>query len=342
MAHRLRIPHRFCKLQKRVPEPFIATATLGRQQHQFRLSTTAIPQRQEATTPIKQKTEFGSLPLSWPHKGWDDKVVQEVVPSHRKPRTRSDRIAWRVIRICRWGMDILTGMPPEPKAGSKKRSVTASKPMNEAQWLVRFVFLETVAGIPGAVAGGLRHLHSIRRFKLDQGWIKTLLEESYNERMHLLTFYCMYNPGRLMRFMVFATQGIFYNTMFIGYLLSPSFCHRFVGYLEDEAVATYTKCLGEMDKGHLPQWTDPNFKIPDIAVKYWNMPQHRRTMRDLILYIRADEASHRGVNHTMGNLDQASDPNPFIEENSGVSHMHLAATKPAGLERDEVLEKYTR
>ncbi len=226
------------------------------------------------------------------------------------------------------------------------------------------MFLETVAGIPGAVAGGLRHLHSIRRFKLDQGWIKTLLEESYNERMHLLTFLEMYKPGRLMRFMVFATQGIFYNTMFIGYLLSPSFCHRLVGYLEDEAVGTYTKCLEEMDKGRLPQWTDPDFKIPDIAVKYWNMPEGKQTMRDLILYIRvcprpprswqpirervadiplqADEASHRGVNHTLGNLDQASDPNPFIEDHSSVSQMELAATKPAGLERAEVLEKYAR
>jgi len=158
--------------------------------------------------------------------------------------------------------------------------------------LVRFVFLETVAGIPGAVAGGLRHLHSIRRFKLDQGWIKTLLEESYNERMHLLTFLEMYKPGRLMRLMVFATQGIFYNTMFVGYLLSPSFCHRLVGYLEDEAVGTYTKCLEEMDKGRLPQWTDPDFKIPDIAVKYWRMPEGKQTMRDLILYIRVCSSRH--------------------------------------------------
>jgi hypothetical protein len=137
------------------------------------------------------------------------------------------------------------------------------------------------------VAGSLRHLHSIRRFKLDQGWIKTLLEESYNERMHLLTFLTMYKPGRLMRLMVFAAQGIFYNAMFVAYLVSPRFCHRLVGYLEDEAVATYTKCLAEMDRGRLPGWTDPGFRIPEIAIQYWNMPEGKRTMRDLILYIRA-------------------------------------------------------
>jgi hypothetical protein len=41
-------------------------------------------------------------------------------------------------------------------------------------------------------------------------------------------------------------------------------------------------------------------------------------------------------------LDQASDPNPFIEGHSDVNQMQLAAVKPAGLEREEVLEKYGR
>jgi hypothetical protein len=152
--------------------------------------------------------------------------------------------------------------------------------------MIRFIFLETLAGIPGIVAGTLRHLHSIRRFQPDQGWIKTLLEESYNERMHLLTFLDMYQPGWLMRFMVFAAQGVFYNTMFISYLISPGICHRFVGYLEEEAVHTYTRCIEEMDKGLLSEWTDPSFKIPEIAVKYWNIPEGKQNMRTLILYIR--------------------------------------------------------
>lgn len=134
--------------------------------------------------------------------------------------------------------------------------------------------------------------------------------------MHLLTFLEMYKPGRLMRLMVFATQGIFYNTMFVGYLLSPSFCHRLVGYLEDEAVGTYTKCLDEMDKGRLPQWTDPNFKIPDIAVKYWRMPEGKQTMRDLILYIRVCRRFHAvgnsNANFLLGrrSITQGREPHP--------------------------------
>ena len=44
------------------------------------------------------------------------------------------------------------------------------------------------------------------------------------------------------------------------------------------------------------------------------MPEEHRTMKDLILYIRADEAVHRGVNHTLSNLNQKEDPNIFCVE----------------------------
>jgi hypothetical protein len=44
-------------------------------------------------------------------------------------------------------------------------------------------------------------------------------------------------------------------------------------------------------------------------------PPHRRpdaaTMRDLILAVRADEANHRDVNHTLADLSP-NDSNPFL------------------------------
>jgi hypothetical protein len=141
------------------------------------------------------------------------------------------------------------------------------------------------------VAGMLRHLGSLRRLKRDNGWIETLLEESYNERMHLLTFMKMCEPGWFMKTMIIGAQGVFFNGMFLTYLVSPKICHRFVGYLEEEAVHTYTRCIQEIEKGDLPKWSDPKFNIPDIAVSYWRMPEGKRTMRDLILYIRADGMS---------------------------------------------------
>ena len=203
----------------------------------------------------------------------------------------------------------------------------------------RFIFLESVAGVPGMVAGMLRHLHSMRRMKRDNGWIETLLEESYNERMHLLTFLKMGEPGWFMRVAVLGAQGVFFNSFFIAYLLSPRTCHRFVGYLEEEAVITYTRAIEDMDAGKLPMFE--RMQAPDIAVKYWNMPAGHRSMRDLLLYIRADESKHREVNHTLGNLDQKNDPNPYVSMYKDESRPHptkdIRLQKPEGWDRDEVI-----
>jgi hypothetical protein len=205
--------------------------------------------------------------------------------------------------------------------------------------LIRFIFLETIAGVPGSVAGMIRHLHSLRRMKRDNGWIETLWEESYNERMHLLTFMKMCEPGWFMKFMILGAQGVFFNAVFATYLISPRVMHRFVGYLEEEAVHTYTRCIREIDEGLLPKWSNPEFNIPDLAVSYWHMPEGKRTMKDLILYIRADEAAHRGVNHTLSNLNQKEDPNPFVSQykTDSTKQKPIAYLKPEGYERSEVI-----
>lgn len=80
-----------------------------------------------------------------------------------------------MVRLLRWGTDIATGYKHDKEViqGNKdpKASNAQSKyHMNERKWLVRFVFLESVAGVPGMVAGMLRHLHSLRRMKRDNGW----------------------------------------------------------------------------------------------------------------------------------------------------------------------------
>lgn len=129
--------------------------------------------------------------------------------------------------------------------------------------------------------------------------------------------------------------------MFISYLLSPRTCHRFVGYLEEEAVYTYSRIIKEIDAGNLPKWSSPKFQIPDIAVKYWDMPEGHRTMRDLMLYVRADEAKHREVNHTLGNLEQDKDPNPFISKYKDESQPHpgkgIENHRATGWERKDVI-----
>lgn len=43
--------------------------------------------------------------------------------------------------------------------------------------------------------------------------------------------------------MSFYISGAFVTMFSVAYLISPRFCHRFVGYLEEEAVVTYSKCV---------------------------------------------------------------------------------------------------
>lgn len=82
-----------------------------------------------------------------------------------------------------------------------------------------------------------------------------------------------------------------------------------MGYLEEEAVITYSKAIADLENGHLPAWD--SLQAPEMAIKYWQMPEGQRCMRSLLLYVRADEAKHRDVNHALGNLDQNADRNPF-------------------------------
>ncbi len=122
MAHRIRVPSKLPRLQEPDVRSLFALPShqtrairpaIGAQQRPVRLSSsTAISQRQEIA-PAKPTPGLGSLPLTWPHKGWDDKVVLEVVPSHREPRTLSDQIAWRVIRLCRY-VEACTSCSPAP------------------------------------------------------------------------------------------------------------------------------------------------------------------------------------------------------------------------------------
>lgn len=143
--------------------------------------------------PAKETENIRTTPPAWPHHGSTEAAMLAVQPGHRPPVTLGDRFAWRLMRLCRWGMDTVNGLSKDQKTDKKRptTAVVAEKPLTEAQWLCRFIFLESIAGVPGMIAGMLRHLHSIRRLKRDNGWIETLLEESYNERMHLLVCHPM-------------------------------------------------------------------------------------------------------------------------------------------------------
>lgn len=155
----------------------------------------------------------------------------------------------------------------------------------------RAIVLETVAAVPGMVGAMITHLKCLRWMRDDEGWIRTLMEEAENERMHLMTFIEIAKPTWFERMMILGVQGVFLVGFSILYLLSPRTAHRVVGYFEEEAVTSYTLYLQEIDEGR-----SPNVPAPAIAKHYWKMADDAR-LRDVVLLVRADEAHHRDVNH---------------------------------------------
>lgn len=165
----------------------------------------------------------------------------------------------------------------------------------------RAIVLETVAAVPGMVGATITHLKCLRRMCDDKGWIRTLMEEAENERMHLMTFIEVAKPTLFERFIVLAVQWVFYVGFFALYLISSKTAHRVVGYFEEEAVISYTNYLAELDEGG-----SPNLPAPEIAKRYWKLPANA-TLRDVVLVVRADEAHHRDVNHAFA-ADLAGKP----------------------------------
>ena len=160
----------------------------------------------------------------------------------------------------------------------------------------RAVVLETVAAVPGMVAGMLIHLKSLRTMKADRGWIKILLEEAENERMHLMTFIEVAKPTLFERLIIILAQFIFIFIYSIIYLFSQRTAHRIVGYFEEEAVISYTEYLKELESGVIE-----DHPAPKIAIDYWNLPL-RATLKDVVKVVRDDEAGHRDVNHSFANI----------------------------------------
>ena len=160
----------------------------------------------------------------------------------------------------------------------------------------RAIVLETVAAVPGMVGATLTHLSCLRRMVDDDGWIRTLMEEAENERMHLMTFIQVAKPTFFERLIIQLAQAVFYIGFFLLYLASARTAHRVVGYFEEEAVISYTMYLKEIDEGR-----SENVPAPPIAMHYWKL-EPGATLRDVVLLVQADEAHHRDVNHGFANV----------------------------------------
>eukprot|EP00536_Pseudo-nitzschia_multiseries_P004580 jgi/Psemu1/253737/estExt_Genewise1Plus.C_770008 len=226
----------------------------------------------------------------------------DIELTHREPQTASDRAALWAVKLVRGVFDTATGWSNNNGNGNGNGNGTT--PIHtQNQVLNRVIFLETVAAVPGMVAAVARHFRSLRRMERDWGLLHLFLEEANNERMHLLSFVRLKDPGTAFRGAVVVSQFGFATAFFLAYVVAPKFCHRFVGYIEEEACHTYTNILKAVEKAppgsELEAWKTQ--RAPAIARAYWKLGD-TGTVLDLLYAVRADEAEHRDVHHACGNL----------------------------------------
>ncbi|CEM16742.1 unnamed protein product [Vitrella brassicaformis CCMP3155] len=228
------------------------------------------------------------------HPIWSDADVENVTLAHHPPEGFSEHLAsWTALSL-RALYNTTTGYS----------FVT----LKSSGWLRRMLVLESISAVPGIIGAMSRHLQCLRKFESDQGWIHTLLEESENERMHLMFVLDLKHPSVLTRINILAAQFVSIVGYGVSYLISPRYSHRLAGYLNEEAVQTYTTLLNELDSGKLPELA--SMSVPPAARDYWCLAENA-TIKDVILAMRADESYHRAVNHTFARM-KPGDENPFL------------------------------
>ena len=156
----------------------------------------------------------------------------------------------------------------------------------------RAVVLETIAGVPGMVAGMWMHFKSLRSMKAGYGkHIREMLAEAENERMHLMFFIEIAKPNIFERSLVLFSQFLFGAFYFFMYVFFTKTAHRMIGFFEDEAVKSYTEYLKMIEDGEIE-----NVKAPQIAIEYYDLKSDARLI-DLVKCVKADEEHHSEVNH---------------------------------------------
>lgn len=235
-----------------------------------------------------------NLPLSWTvysteflfyhsHGNYSEEDLN-IKLTHTPPEKFRDRLAYNSVKAVRYIFDWATGWHNDK--------------ITPTNILHRVIYLETIAAVPGMVAAIVRHFKSLRTMQRDGGMMQMFLDEANNERMHLLTFVRMKDPSRLFRLAVIGGQFGFGSLFLLAYIISPRFCHRFVGYVEEEACSTYTKIIKSIEQApegsDLGKWRTE--RAPGIARAYWKLGENG-TILDLMYAVRADEAEHRDVNH---------------------------------------------
>ncbi len=188
---------------------------------------------------------------------------------HYTPKDLRDKVAKRIVHL----------------------SAEAATLLFQTRYGHRAVVLETIASVPGMVGGLFQHLKSLRFIRDDNGWIKALLDEAENERVHLLVYSEIAKPNILDRTLIIIVQFFFCIIYGFLYLISPKTAHRVVGYFEEEAIHSYERYLQLVHEG-----VHENIEATALAKAYWKLKDDARLV-DMIEATIVDEMLHRDVNH---------------------------------------------
>lgn len=268
----------------------------------FPMRALSVPARKSAN----YSQDFGDHSWRQQNHIWsEDEVNERMGTAELKhiPQSFSETILQKMVRVAYHSFNFLTGYdhadPPTSSIG------------------YRLIVLESVAGVPGMLGGMFRHFRSLRQLERDHGFIFTLLEEAENERMHLIVCMSFFEAGPFTRLVVSAGQIAMTPFLTTLYLIRPQLLHRFVGYLEETAVHTYTNIVTMTETPGTQlhaAWKDT--PAPEVAIDYWKLPPDARWV-DCLKRMLADESHHRDVNHAMASMSTQQmfgQDNPFVKE----------------------------
>lgn len=196
-------------------------------------------------------------------------IIHKREHYHYTPKDLRDKIAKRIVHL----------------------SAEAATLLFQTRYGHRAVVLETIASVPGMVGGLFQHLKSLRFIRDDNGWIRALLDEAENERIHLLVYSEIAKPTILERTLIIIVQFFFCIIYGFLYLVSPKTAHRVVGYFEEEAIHSYERYLQLVHEG-----VHENIAATALAKSYWKLKDDAR-LTDMIEATILDEMLHRDVNH---------------------------------------------
>mmetsp|Transcript_7660 Transcript_7660/g.28840 ORF Transcript_7660/g.28840 Transcript_7660/m.28840 type:complete len:333 (-) Transcript_7660:122-1120(-) len=253
---------------------------------------------------VKDTSEAGIADHSWRQQNhiWTDAEIKQCIASrdqHHAPVSFSDHVMKNIMGGLYHAFNFVTWYQPNDPTPSS------------IEW--RLIILESIAGVPGFIAAAFRHFYSLRSLQRDHGFIYTFLEEAENERMHLLVCLKMFDASWMTRALVISAQIVMTPVLITTYFIKPTAMHRFVGYLEETAIGTYSNIVEKAETPGTKLHTAWNeLPAPDIAKSYWNLSRDA-TWVTCLKHMLADEAHHRDVNHTIASLPKGAE-NPFIKE----------------------------